>query len=549
MFHRRVVMTPNPFVLGLLLFTVAVGPAKAQQQVTLADGTEIVGNVSFADANIVIDVDGVELSFPLSEVTRVSSAKAALQNSGELLLFRGLEALASGRENSEALGLLAEAYRQAPENPKVAYWFAWCLVESGDGTAASEIFRMQHEEITSAYPHLSKQLAERIKGRLALESMPNQLVKTIDAINAGAANLPPNRDSETFAAYFRLLDQNERPIAQSDFRVTTSGENQHLEGFADGYFLYTFSRRRTYGASSVKIYISKAGLEARQFEFRAKRNGVGDAGVFTVKRFGEEDLQEVALLVVNQNDKPIHGAVVNARPSSGGGYQQNQEAQKTGENGKTTFDLYPGKYSCSAAFSGYVSGSKSLTISATDRPLDLVTIKLFPQIKAQLKIEWRGALLAMNNPAAGAMGQTMTGEMNLATGKPSRHYGDANWINLRQKEANLNLHLQNYSYGYGRGIPGQQAPPFWVGVAKAGEGEPDKSPEELFEEIDLKKLDEMKEAKQLMELQTSVDQRGHLELPLNGKQGKIIVGTCSFRDNRTGQPMLIQFKAWIEKIK
>lgn len=545
MFRNRALPVAWSRAIGFLAIALATVPVLAEQQVTLKNGTVIIGTVRHAGENLEVEVgDASTLSFPLQEIALVSSTDVVSTKQGQKLLFRGLESLAMGQDARNALGLFAEAYRQSPDDPGVAYWYAWCLTQDGDGTAAAEVYRLQESAISNSYPRMSHQLAEKIKERLALEALPRGLVKKIDAIKAGTANQPPNGESEAFASYFRLVDQNERPIDESALRVSTSGDNETLEKFDDGYFLYTFSRRRSYGASPVRVHVSQTGLEMKQIEFTATRNGIGNAGVFTVHRYDQQDLQELTVEVIDQDKQPLAKATLRLHATTNSGANQNFNPQTTGSTGKVSFKLYPGRYSCSVSSDGYLSASKQITVAAGNRTADAVKIQLFPRIKAKLQIAWQGKPM-MNVPGRAAAAESTTGTISISTAGQAYRYNDSNWINLRQKGKEMFLQVQNVPYG----LPPNQAPEHWIGIFQAGEDQEGTSPKKVFEGIDLKELASIKESESVEVLTTANQGRGHIDVPVRGGQGTIFVGKCLFRDPRTGHPMQYEFKAWLEELE
>ena len=197
--------------------TMAIGclaaTAHGEQQVKLQNGATLIGNVSMEGANLVVDIDGAKIEVPFKDVAAVTSAKAGGSNQAEQLLFKGLEAQLLSEGEKKELGLLAEAYRLAPENPHVAFWYARSLANAGNGKAASEVFEPRREAIVAAYPGIADRLASQIEQRLIYEKLPAPLLKRLDEIAAAAEHANPiGAEKTAYAAYFRLVDQADEPI-------------------------------------------------------------------------------------------------------------------------------------------------------------------------------------------------------------------------------------------------------------------------------------------------------------------------------------------------
>lgn len=161
--------------LRCILFGVAllVAPPHllAEQEVTLKSGATFIGNVTIDGDAVVVEIDDAPLRVPLAEVAAIAPLDSGHKQQARRLLMAALEARLMNNSGNEALGLLAEAARLDPDDPRIAYWYARSLVDAGFGKAAGEVLESRREEIAKTYPGMSDQLAAQIKGRLELEKM------------------------------------------------------------------------------------------------------------------------------------------------------------------------------------------------------------------------------------------------------------------------------------------------------------------------------------------------------------------------------------------
>ena len=527
-----------------LLGFLAVVPALAQQQVVLKNGATMVGQVTFAGENLEIDIDGSTLSIPLNEIDVVSPLNLKTENLAKRLLMRSLESIAMEEDDDNPVGLLAEAFRLAPEDPSVAMWYARALVQSGDGGAAHDVFQSRREQIAKVYPRMAERISGLIEERLELELLPTRLVEKIDRLRSHRnSEIGLEDESDTFAAYFQLVDQHQRPVDKSAFRIDTSGDKKNLESFHDGYHLYVFSRRRNYGSSPCRLQVSQPGLSAKNFEFTASRHGVADAGKFQVRRFEEKDRLKTSLQVLNIDNQPIKGVRLQLRPKSNVGSSTNVGTQVTNEQGVTSFLLYPGEYYSSATAEGFLPVRSNLSVKAgsTGKP---TKIKMHRLVKAKVKVAWHS--VAMSHPGARPRngGESSTGEIELSTMQGVHQRREPSWVNLQQKQDEMHLQIQQMNYGYASGMPLN----LWIGVLKQDAANDAADAEKKFAEIDLEKLDSLDD-ELIDDKQTNLLSSNPLEYSIQRREQRILVGRTLTRDPRTGQPQLTEFRALIEKIE
>ncbi len=552
-------------ILSLLLVLLAILGvplnAAAEQQVVLQSGAVLVGQLTMDGENLVLEVDGAKLQVPLSSVVTVALVKANSGNQAQGLLLKGLEAQLLFDGDKRALGLLAEAYRVAPEDGGVAFWYARSLVMAGFGKAANEVLQSRREAIALAYPVMVDKLATQIEKRLVLEKLPAALIKRIDQIEASASRgASPNAESDFYATYFQLIDQNSKPIAKSAFRVQgNGGQNESLESFADGYHLYTFNRRRSYNSQPCRVEISQAELAKESFEFPGARNGVENAGVFTVRRFTEEDHRKVSVLVVDPQGKPLADAVVTFSPNRSSRRTAKTPPVKTDDTGHASASLYPGHYNCTVTSKGYTRGTKQLEVLHEKKDPLSIEIKIYHALEATVKVAWRLRSIQLprggDHPAEAIVhGET---ELHTGSGGPSiphnNRYGVVHWLRLTQikDRMQLSFYEQHTGHPFVAGLDS-----VWFGrlenVVKASEGTNKDAKEdtatsaaEEFEAINLESLDELKSKATLPSPNLGRVPHSQPAAVVPAEKGAIYLGRIVTRNPQTGQPALVEFKVLV----
>ena len=537
-----------------LVMLCVAATACAEQQVTLQTGATLVGNVSIEGAELVVDVDGAKLRVPLKEVATVTSASTDASNQAQRLLFKGLEAqLLSGGEEQE-VGLLAEAHRLAPDDPHVAYWYARSLANAGFGKGANQVFQPRRAAIEAAYPGIADRLAKQIEERLAVESLPAALVKRLDQIaaagdRAGAVVAEKN----AYATYFQLVDQTNEPIDRSAFQIQCSGENEKLESFPEGYYLFTFFRRPSFGDDACRLEVSQPGLVSKTFEFQGTVNGVENAGVLRVKRLTEAERRSVVVNVVDEEGKPLAGAKVAFSTRGRFSGQEGVSPVTTSADGQAELSLFPNTYNCQISLEGFSPVNESVT-AATDAKQPLkVKVKLYRAITATIKVVWR-ARLAFNPGEPGRGDAVTTGEFEQHIGTESDNgfrggpYGPP-WVRLMQNGKVVQLQFMEQMY-----FPQPSSDATWVGRMKVDGVNILESATNAaaaaarFEKIDLSKLDEIKDQLKLprFNLGGMPGRTSPVTLPVEADA--IYVGKINSRDPQTGRPAQLEFKILVTEL-
>lgn len=525
------------------LCVISARQASAEQQVTLQSGAVIVGEVTVDGADLVIDVDGAEVRVPFKDVTLVASGDEHGVRQADRLLMRALEARLQYGEGRDT-GILAEAYRLAPDDARIAYWYARSLVEAGYGEGANDVFQEHRDAIAETYPGIAQQLAGQIRRRVQLESLPSRLVKRIDQIEHASGGVATNDEGDLHSAYFRLIDQHGEPVPPDAYRISVSGNREKTETFEDGYVLFTFLRRASYDAQPCRIDLQKSSYRAQQFEFHGATDGAADAGEFKAYRYGDADRVAALINVVGPDGKPLAGVSVSASSSRGG--DAGAEPQTTGDDGFANLELFPGEYSVRGARSGYNSAADQLAIRANQTP-DPMTLTLHRLVGGAARVEWRMRIVGYPGQPAPGGEAVASGEAELSTaGESPGPYGpNLPWVRFAQRGDQLQLHFMSQPY-----YPNATAEDF-VGLLQTDEGDDDAtggaSPEDRFQAINLEKLDDLKPQVDVR----SADPRrtrGRPVTELDVNENAIYVGRISSRDPQRGQPAVFEFKVLVTEV-
>lgn len=531
-----------------------VAPVMGQQQVKLQSGTTLIGNVTLDGANLVVDVDGAKIAVPFKDVASVTPATVDEAKRAQQLLVRGLESQILSDREDENQSLLAEAYRLAPEDPQIAFWYARSLVNSGYGQAAHDVFEPRQEAIVVAYPGVGNRLADQINERLALEELPAPLVKRLDAI-AAAVDRGGGAPSETtqFAAYFQLVDQADEPIDRSAFRVDCNGESENLESYADGYYLYTFSRRQGYGSNPCRLVITKPELIGDGVEFNGGTRGAENVGVIRVKRLSDTDRRPVVVKVIDPAGKPLASATVTFNAIGRSGGQEAGPPMTTTAEGTAKLKLFPNDYICQVSLKDYSPSSQKVVVPADEKQAVTVDVTLYRAISAAIKVEWRSKMAVQPGmPQFPNDAVTMgTFDQHIgpdgAGGFVAGQFGPP-WVRLVQDGDAVRLQFTEQM-----NFP--QAGMSWVGRWKGAaddakrHGENTEDDAEVFDMLDLAQLDDIKNQMELERTNFGGMPGRVAPVSLPVEVGDIYLGRLSSRDPQTGRPAMLEFKILATELK
>ncbi len=531
----------------------------ADVEVTLKSGTSLVGTVKIDGSDAIVKIGDSELRVPLTEVDTIAAVDAGRDRQAHRLLMSALEARLTNDSGREVIGLLAEAARLAPNDPHIAYWYASSLSDAGYGQAANDLLEKQREAIAKAYPGMTDQLVERIKRRVEMEKMPPALVERLDKLNAELGKQASNAEMRQIATLFRLVDHEKQPIERSAFQIhCNNGQDENLESFDDGYFVYTFNRHRNNDEQPCNLDVIRPGLESKSFELNGSSNRVKDAGELVVRRYDEAAKKPFRIHLVGTDAKPVVGARVSLQGMSPRGNTTNQTlTAESDAEGSAEMLAFPMKYVYHVQASGFNHGSGNVELKADAADAKPIELKLDRAIQATIRVAWEAT--AMQG------GGKTTGEATLQVdGGPPRpyQYGQDNisWLRPAQQKDRLTLQFVDSPFGYGGPFGQADA---WVrvvdAVAKLNEGgkeeseanevEP-KSPDlDAFNELELGKIDELKsKLKQPRSIGGGPPTGPRPPMVLPAELRKIYVGRVQHRDMRTGQPIQLAFKVFVEEM-
>jgi hypothetical protein len=542
----------GPATIATFLLAISPLAACAEQEVTLQSGVTLIGDVTFDGDAIVVDIEGAKQRVPLADVESVTPTGFGPEREARRLLLAALEARQLGGPPREALALLTEAARLDPDNPQIAFWHAGTLVDAGLGKAASRTFESHREAIDAAYPDGAPKLAERIRMRTLLEMLPPDMVQRIDALNAAAAVQPANATVRPMAAAFRVLDQYKDPVDKTAFQIYVSGDDESLEPYADGYYLYTFTRRREGSDQPCRLNITQYGFKAEQHEFRASSARVAIAGEFLAHRYGEVDKRPVRAVVRDRDGGPLADVRVVLQPNGSGNGNTGELGGTTDAQGRMTVSALPGAYSYRVMLDGYSDASGSCQINDAAAENAELQVVLHRSIDAKLRVAWAATPLhAGAPPGVGGAGEE-TLEIN-ASSRPAPSGPSLNPARIMQEGDNMVVQFDTFPF-YATGMPGAVAP--WFKKQSAPTQEDAKGDDASgdadarFAAVDLSKVADLDDDFVSVPLQGAGPGpgQGQPTVHVPAKDGDLFVGQFVSRDRRTGQPVNYTIKALVTEM-
>jgi hypothetical protein len=530
--------------LATLLLASAPLSARAEQEVTLQSGVTLIGDVAFDGDAIIVDIDGAKQRVPLADVESVTPTGFGPEREARRLLLAALEARQLGGTPREALGLLAEAARLAPDNPQIAFWHANTLVDAGLGKAANQTFESHREAIAAAYPDGSANLAERIRMRTLLEMLPPNMVERIDELNTAAAVQPASAAVRPMAAAFRVLDQYKDPVDKTVFQIFAVGEDESLESYADGYYLYTFSRRREMPDQPCRLNIAQYGFKAEQHEFRASSSQVAIAGEFLAHRYGEADTRPVRAVVLDRDGALLSDVRVSLQPSGNG--NPGELGGTTNDQGRVTISAFPGSYTYRVMLDGYSDANGSLQIKDVKEADAELPIVLHRAINAQARVAWAALPLHAGGPVGMGGAAEETVEINAPRRPIPGGMPGASPVRIVQDEDHIAIQFETFPF-YNPSLPGGVAP--WLKKQSApteGDDAGD-DPKARFAAVELNDIAKLDDDFESVPFQAAGPGQGQPTVRVPAKDGDLFVGQFVGRDARTGQPLNFTIKALVSQ--
>jgi hypothetical protein len=545
-------MNHKAMFLSLAIVGVSACALFAEQEVTLKSGATLVGDVSFDGDAVVVQIGDAKQRVPLASVASITPVDFGQDRQANRLLLRALETRLMGGTAKEAVGLLAEASRLAPDDPQIAFWYASTLVDAGSGKAAKRVLDAHRDKIDEAMPDAADDLASRINVRMVLELLPAELVARIDKLNAAAALQPVETQMRQVYAAFRVLDQFNDPIEQSAFQIQANGNDERLEEFGDGYFLFTCSQHRNSDNDPSRLVVAASGLKPETHELRTASDRVYLAGEFVVHRFGEEDKRAIDVAVVDRDGKPVAGARLELQSQN----QRNNRADNaisaaTDDAGRASMPAFPGPYVLTANADDYNNAMDQFELT-TDVPTGVQRrLTLHRALRANVRMEWISKPV-QGFPGAPGGGGTTSGDATMPINGPrgaAPYNQELQWLRPSQVDNRISLQMNLMMFGQ---MAGMGAP--WVKVRAVGEeGEEAGRLAEAakaFKELDLKELDDSPEGFKPVVAAGGGRNRpnfGPGSLQATANFGDVFVGKLTGRDTRTGQPAEVTFKAIVER--
>ncbi|TWT77691.1 hypothetical protein Pla123a_14870 [Posidoniimonas polymericola] len=329
--------------------------------------------------------------------------------------------------------------------------------------------------------------------------------------------------------YFRVADRDGVAVPRDDFRVSVSGSNEELEAFDRGYYLFSYTTSNT-SHYPCKLLFQGEHLKPSEHQFDDAAWRARDAGVITAVRFEKKDKQEFAVKVVDAEGSPIVGASVSLRRYSGN--PRSSSSESTDADGLAAFQAYPGRYTAQVNANGYRGTYKVASLEA-GRDAE-VTITLFTARTARLRVEWNGVSDQQPNSVSGE--ETVT----LSNGAPQVMDRRSQWLGLVQIADRVALGYGNRMYGRRQSSSVESD---WLLVLES-EG---KTPEEVFEAIDLDSLEEWKNGgkslNKVAPLQYANDALDYYAV----EPGDVVIGVATSIDPMNGRPLTRTFKAVVDK--
>ena len=512
----------------------------AAQKITLKSGTVLVGEVKMDGDGVIIEIDGSQLRSSFAEIVSIVPEGSGDSVGAQRLLLRSLESTVLRGAKNQDPELLAEAYRLAPQDPQIAFWYAFALESSGEGIAAEAVISGHQQAIEQAYPGAAGRLVKRINRRVELEKLPQRLVKTLDRYNELAKTEDSKNSNHVYEyALFQLVDQHDAPIRKEEFQLNVSGNNRELLDFPEGYYLHRYQRYRN-NQSRVQLQITALGLEPKSFSVSGSSFEVRDLGKLSVKRYAEEEKRAVEIWLLDGKGEPAANASLRIAAYNQRGSYASQQLQAS-ENGLVEALLFPAQYNLSASGHRLNSISKRITITKAkkgeDKPFGPIEFKLHRSKSARLRVAW------WSEDIKGS-GEVIKGEkvVNVVNGSIRNDRQSPGWFRAFQVGDQLGCVIAPTN---GTLQPNDSPP--WV-------RECEKTMVDIrqqFRELDLQQLTDnqpgWKPAKEIKPASTSHSSHNSGPSFQVEKEG-LYVGELAYQDHRANRRLKTKFKLYVEQL-
>ncbi|WP_428306123.1 carboxypeptidase-like regulatory domain-containing protein [Lacipirellula sp.] len=532
-------MKSTHILLALVALSVIATPASAQQEVRLKSGGVLLGSATIDGEHAIVLVGDSTLKVPLANVAEISAVAKADQPQPRRMLLTALESRILNGASKEVVGILAEASRLSPEDPQIAFWYATSLLDAGYGKAAHEALQSNLAAIRKAYPGAADQLASRVEQRLAIEKLPGDLVQRLDHLAAHGRQRESggSRDQRACYAVFRVVDQRGAPVQVTRQAIQASGNDEQLEPFSGGYYLFSFFQYSNNHHEPCLLNIRDIGVRQETLQLRIGESAYRLPQEIAVHRFDESDKRQLLVKAVGRDGKPLKGARVVLTPLSSNGNVSDQELDfKANAKGEASVQAFPGSYQVRVERPGFVSVAENVQIRNEDDSQQQ-EFKLYPQIAAAADVEWRW--LSMVG------GETLQGEVRAAFSTISGMQQQFPFpIRFEQEADSLFIHMMGPQMGSWNGRPHSRIPSIKEMVVETDNDQPAdrEAQQKAFDALDLKKLsDSSAKFKEIEFNQGRTSTRAPIEI------GKIYVVTVTTINHQRGQPGELAFKVWVDR--
>ena len=513
--------------------------AVAQQEVRLKSGGVLLGTATIDGEHAVVQVGDATMRVPLANVAEIAAVAKPDVPQPRRLLMTALEAKILSGADKEVVGILADASRLSPEDPQIAFWHATSLLDAGYGQAAHDVLQANLATVRQAYPGAADRLASRISQRIAIEKLPRELVQRMDLIAERGRERRSGSDDDQQPLYtiFRVVDQRGQPVIIERQSIQVSGNDEQLEAFPEGYYLFSYLHYRNNRRQPCRLTISDFGVQQKTTELRVSDSVYASPQEIQAHRFDDGDKRQVKVRVTDREGEPIPEARVTLSAVMGQGGRGEQEVSFQADNeGVVTIKAFPGSYQMQVNRNGFLTVHQTLDVAENQDASEVRDVKLHKVVVATVNIEWRWS------PMQG--GETSTGNLRVEFSSLAGAHQGRFPFPIRFEQAREKLFLQMMGQPFG-GRPDQNSPATslrkLVVSAEGDETAQEKAARAAFESLDLQELEKASEKLKRVDFSEGrTGGRAPVEL------GGVYVAKLMTFNQQRGQPGELTFKFLIE---
>lgn len=513
--------------------------AAAQQEVRLKSGGVLLGSATIDGEHAIVQVGDAAMRVPLAEVAEISAVARPDDPQPRRLLMTALEAKLLSGADKEVVGILADASRLSPEDPQIAFWYATSLLDAGYGQAAHETLQANLATVRKAYPGAADALASRIERRIVIEKLPPELVQRMDQLaEGGRENRSGSNDNQRpLYAIFRVADQRDKPVNVVQQSIQVSGNDEQLEAFSEGYYLFSFLHYRDNQLQPCRLNINELGVQQTTTDLRVSDSVYASPQEIKVRRFDDGDKREVKVRITDREGHAVPAARVSLTAMLTHGGRSDQEISlQADQEGVAVIKAFPGSYLMSVDQNGFLAIQQNLDVPEGQNASEVRDVKLHKLIAATVSIEWRWT------PMQG--GETSTGGLRAELSRFAGMHQERFPFPIRFEQAGEKLHIQMMGQQFG-GRGNQNSPTASlhkiVVNVDGDEAAQQKASRAAFKAIDLKELDIAGEKSKRVDFSEGrTGGRAPVEM------GGVYVAKLMTFNQQRGQPGELTFKFLIE---